>query len=145
MLGQKSHSCWAKKAPQHGALSVLLLNSCWDLQDYCFIKSLHVTLSITRIKQSSHKQINVGGLRYFFCTFLFGNKKSLGSFPCIKPFRTPRTISNLKFMKNEQKHRKVSKKGFYKVAFQISASQNFKKKKGQIFTAVHHFLTSVFS
>jgi len=50
-------------------------------------------------------------------------------------------------MKNKQKHRKVSKKGFYRMAFQISASQNLnqkKKKKGQIFTAVHHFLTSVF-
>lgn len=49
-------------------------------------------------------------------------------------------------MKNKQKHRKVSKKGFYRMVFQISASQNLnqKKKKGQIFTAVHHFLTSVF-
>lgn len=48
-------------------------------------------------------------------------------------------------MKNKQKHRKVSKKGFYRMVFQISASQNLnQKKKGQIFTAVHHFLTSVF-
>lgn len=65
----------------------------------------------------------------FFCTFLFGNMKSLGSCPCINPFRTPRRISNLRLMKNKQKHRKVSKKGFYRMAFQISASQNLNQKK----------------
>lgn len=47
-------------------------------------------------------------------------------------------------MKNKQKHRKVSKKGFYRMVFQISASQNLNQKKKARFSQLSIISSQVF-